>query len=244
MNCNKTATRLKLLREEKDLSHKKLADILVEKYHLSFSKQSMINYEKHTFARGISVEKLLCFADFYNVTTDYLLGISDCRNISADEVIAKTGLTEKSIQRLTECAQSKQSNDPFLYGLNYLIENDASESQNEKKTLRLLINYLSSGSERNTKVVVDENGVRLKKYKKPTDFLPPSKIYFDEFDAEQIISSLYLNDLNECIKKEKISYKNSEAYADFLKTVTDYKQLEMQRFMDRYKPRILSPKED
>ena len=42
------------------------------------------------------------FADYYNVSTDYLLGLSNTQHPDYDTVIAKTGLNEKSIGQLIE----------------------------------------------------------------------------------------------------------------------------------------------
>mgnify|MGYP003300950526 CR=1 FL=1 len=61
--------RLKILREEKGLNKTELANILKVK------PQSIGQYERGE--RDLSTEKLIQFAEFFGVTTDYILGISN-----------------------------------------------------------------------------------------------------------------------------------------------------------------------
>jgi transcriptional regulator with XRE-family HTH domain len=65
--------RVKLLREEKQLSQIELAKLL----HIANTTLSM--YE--TGKREPDFETLQLLADFFNVTTDYLLGRTDYRNV-------------------------------------------------------------------------------------------------------------------------------------------------------------------
>lgn len=102
--------RLKKLREEKGLSHEKLRNAIKEKYEIDISKDSLINYETsvetHSKAyknNGMKVEYLRCFADFYGVSSDYLLGLTNTRspNPKVDEIRKYTGLTEKAVEILS-----------------------------------------------------------------------------------------------------------------------------------------------
>jgi len=69
--------RLTILREEKGLTKKELANLLGVK------SQSIGQYERGE--RDLSTAKLIKFANFFGVTTDYLLGISSTReSASAD----------------------------------------------------------------------------------------------------------------------------------------------------------------
>ena len=70
------AARLRGLRESKRLSHERLARAMCEKYGISISKSSLLNYEAGAVA-GMRAEYLCCFADFYGVSTDFLLALSD-----------------------------------------------------------------------------------------------------------------------------------------------------------------------
>ena len=63
--------RLKILREEKNLTKTELATLL------NVKSQSIGQYERGE--RDLSTEKLIRFANFFGVTTDYLLGVSNTR---------------------------------------------------------------------------------------------------------------------------------------------------------------------
>lgn len=68
--------RLKELRIEKDLSQAKLADLF------NISQQAVSHYEKGI--RGIDSSLIASLAKFFDVSTDYLLGVSDVRNYTQD----------------------------------------------------------------------------------------------------------------------------------------------------------------
>ena len=117
------AENLKALRKEDHYSHDTLAKEIKKRYEgktiLSeregkkrksiTSKDSLISYEvadehhsKFASNLGMRVETLLLFSDFYGVSTDYLLGLSD---LPLPEEAAQTthsylGLSEKSISYL------------------------------------------------------------------------------------------------------------------------------------------------
>lgn len=99
------ASRLKKLREEKNLSHNKLRDALYDQLGISISADSLMNYEVACEHRsgayknlGMKVEYLLAFSAFYGVSTDYLLGLTDVRTpVSETQAIIKqTGLSEEN----------------------------------------------------------------------------------------------------------------------------------------------------
>lgn len=64
--------RIRDLREDADLTQKQMAKIL------NCSQQVYSNYELGQ--RDIPTFILIALADFYNTTTDYILGLSDDRN--------------------------------------------------------------------------------------------------------------------------------------------------------------------
>lgn len=84
-DCKKTSIRLKRLRESKKLSHDKLSDEIEDRYGVHIDKKTLINYEKaETLSskpdavKGMNITRLTALADYYGVSTDYLLGVSDC----------------------------------------------------------------------------------------------------------------------------------------------------------------------
>lgn len=79
------AKRLAELRESKNISQRELAEVL------GITRQSISLYEKAE--RNINIELLTKIAKYFNVSTDYLLGISDvlCVDEDAGEAVCKIG---------------------------------------------------------------------------------------------------------------------------------------------------------
>ncbi len=103
------AERLKTLREKRGLSHERLSKAIKEKYGIEISSDSLMNYEvsdkNHTkFGknRGMRVQYLHCLSDFYGVSSDYILGISDVKpsDITAQSVIEYIGLSDDTVKTL------------------------------------------------------------------------------------------------------------------------------------------------
>ena len=123
-----TAKRLKALREQKGISHKTLSEALKEHYNIRASKGTLIAYEvadeNHSQSnsfRGMSIERLFYLSQFYNVSADYILGLTDDnskKTIAVDDLglsseacavlrdLKQEG-TDGSIQRLALKALSK-----------------------------------------------------------------------------------------------------------------------------------------
>ena len=120
----KMGERLKALREKKGISHSKLSSELFEKYKIGFDKTTLMNYEVncecHTkFGKnlGMGADRLFVLADFYGVSTDYLLGITDIptADINIRAICDYTGLTEASIDFLHWYISEKR-NDTYMDG--------------------------------------------------------------------------------------------------------------------------------
>lgn len=103
------AQRLKALRNERGLSHESLRKALMEKYEIDISVDSLKNYEvskvPHAKAyknEGMRVEYLRVIAEFYGVSADYILGISDVKCQSADikMIVETTGISEENVSTL------------------------------------------------------------------------------------------------------------------------------------------------
>ncbi len=111
MNNEIVARRLKELRESKQLSHLILSEKLFEKCGIRISDKQLMYYEAaakdpyHTKAdspSGMSAKNLFALSQFYGVSTDYILGLTDIRNPDAtNRYICKyTGLTDESLEIL------------------------------------------------------------------------------------------------------------------------------------------------
>ena len=111
----KMGERLKILRENtfqdgKKLSHVTLRDKLKELYGIEISRDSLMNYEVSDIAHSkfgtnlkMRVEYLYCLADFYGVSTDYLLGISNYKSIETERTSPeKLGMNELSAEAQSE----------------------------------------------------------------------------------------------------------------------------------------------
>lgn len=86
--------KIKELREEMNIPQQKIADIL------GVSRQSLSLYEKGE--RTINVESLGKLSQFFGVSSDYLLGLSDIKSTEQDIKTAceVTGLSEKAIDNI------------------------------------------------------------------------------------------------------------------------------------------------
>lgn len=125
------AKRLKEERQRKGLSHVALSKSLKTAYGIDISKDSLQNYEvateSHTKSftnNGMRVEYLRCLADFYGVSTDYLLGLSDIRscNETLQDIHSKTGLSQSAIIKLMVDKDTGDSSSVEL--ISYLADKD------------------------------------------------------------------------------------------------------------------------
>lgn len=107
----KMGERLRKLRKSRGLSYERLQAAISEKYGVEISKDSLINYEvsdeNHTKRfknNGMRVEYLRYFSDFYHVSADYLLALSDIKatDSTTRDIYEKTGLSEHTISRLMQ----------------------------------------------------------------------------------------------------------------------------------------------
>lgn len=101
--------RLKDLRNNKNLTLEELAK------ETGISSKSLDNFERDDYL--VRHDAIIQLANYYGVSTDYLLGITDCPD-SVDTPISKLHLSDKAIERIC----SDQINSVLL---SEIIENDA-----------------------------------------------------------------------------------------------------------------------
>ena len=121
-------TRLKELRQKQGLSHVQLSNQLKDKYGISVSRDSLMAYEVADDTRskadklpnlGMRVEYLYCLADFYGVSLDYLLGVSDYRGpLENEQTLQSLDIPERFI---TEMLFFKNNGKPLLVFVFYLV---------------------------------------------------------------------------------------------------------------------------
>lgn len=120
--------RLRELRTARHLSFESLKKALMEKYNISISIDSLKNYEVsqswHTKAaqkEGMSIKYLRCFADFYGVSADYLLGmdVPQTPDVTIRDMVEKTGLSEQATKYLID---TNTHNPDLMHVLNNVLE--------------------------------------------------------------------------------------------------------------------------
>lgn len=119
------AARLKQLRKERKLSHVSLSTALNQQYGIDISRDSLMSYEvtdpnhnKPYKNEGMRVEYLRCLADFYGVSSDYLLGLTDdpSKKPAAADELGLSPVIIDEIKRYKEIAPWR------LSGLNTFLE--------------------------------------------------------------------------------------------------------------------------
>lgn len=106
------ASRLKYLREKAGLNQEQFAD------KLNISRGSVSYYENEQ--RVPDIEILVKIADYFGVTTEYLLGRSPNKTFENDYIGKKLGLSDDAIGTLEMNNQS--GNYPFIETVNHLLE--------------------------------------------------------------------------------------------------------------------------
>ena len=85
------AVRIKNLRQSRELNQVQLAE------KLGVKKQSISNWENDNIMP--SIDMLVRIADFFQVSTDYLLG-REVQNAGAPQMLDITGLTPRQIEHI------------------------------------------------------------------------------------------------------------------------------------------------
>lgn len=106
-----TAQRLHSLREEKGLTYDKLSTEIHKTCNVSISADSLSNYEvtatdnhaKSKKVLGMKIEFLHALAQYYNVSADFLLGLTENKTTDKDldAVCQYTGLSESAISQFS-----------------------------------------------------------------------------------------------------------------------------------------------
>lgn len=96
------------LREEKEITQQTLAD------DLGITRQSLSLYEKAE--RTINIDLIVKIADYFNVSTDYLLGRTDVKTTESNikAVCDYLYISELSANNIRKIAQKGESLDPLL----------------------------------------------------------------------------------------------------------------------------------
>lgn len=117
-----TKERLEDLRKEKKLSFEQLSKQLAER-GVNISHTNLKNYEindpvhpLYGRTRSMSIEYLVAFADFYDVSVEYLLGLSNSRKQEYYDISEHLGLCDGAIKALIQCKEnSGGQEEPKMY---------------------------------------------------------------------------------------------------------------------------------
>jgi len=109
------------LKDERTSKKKTIKEVCRE---IGISEGILSDYENDKKKPG--ADALAALASFYNVSVDYLLGLSECKDNTNDETNKETGLSEESINTLKELKKKMDKNDSessaILYLINSLIQ--------------------------------------------------------------------------------------------------------------------------
>lgn len=97
--------RFKKLRQEKGLKQEELVKDFNKKYHYNFTRAAISQYENDK--RIPEIEALQAFANYFDVTVDYLLGRTDIKNPSLFE---GSGIIKKALEEVDIVAEAVKDN--------------------------------------------------------------------------------------------------------------------------------------
>jgi transcriptional regulator with XRE-family HTH domain len=94
----KFGKRFKQLRAETKLKQQDFVDLFNSKYNFNFTRQAISLYE--TGKRIPEIDALTCFAQFFDVSVDYLLGRTDERNLNKETPKLDPGIKTIAAHRI------------------------------------------------------------------------------------------------------------------------------------------------
>lgn len=100
--------RFKQLRNEKKLKQEELINEFNKIFHFSFTKSAISQYENDK--RIPEIQALSAFADYFNVSVDYLLGKTDERNVDSDRLSKANSLKDELVDLMIKRGIIKDKN--------------------------------------------------------------------------------------------------------------------------------------
>lgn len=182
------AKRFKQLRTDKGLSLQKIAQ------DLNVTAQSLSLYEKGQ--RTINIDLLKRIAEYFGVSSDYLIGLSDVAATNTDLKAAcdYTGLSEKAVAEIVK----NRNNLFFFMFLDYIL----STQLDEKGIMLAIARYTMIVPTKGYFAITDYGDIRPIK---PRETLKERDLF--SLGTERIIKQAYMNDICEKIKALNINEK-------------------------------------
>lgn len=143
MERKKYAERIRLLRESKELTQAELAKNLSENNQKAVSREMVNLWENGS--RDLKTSQIIMLCEYFNVSADYLLGMSDVKTIEQDIKTAceVTGLSEKAIENIKSSMSYDLSTIPEINTFeNSQFAQFVKMSENEKNKLKELQDFI------------------------------------------------------------------------------------------------------
>lgn len=181
---------LKQLREEKNLSMDKMIEDLKKLYSISIAKSTISKWENNKADPSMENAKILC--NYFNISLDYLLGLSKYKN--------KEEELEAHKSKLIEFAKNHNKN---FYENNLLNNFNQLNDEGKKEAIKRVneLTELSKYKKENNKVVeLTRNNKEI--WEEPgKEHLMPIACHDDNLTDEE--KNIMNEKINEYIKKQK-----------------------------------------
>lgn len=83
---------------------------------MGIASGSLSKYQNGEAEAGCNAVKKI--ADYFSVSADYLLGLSDCREGENSDICRRSGLNEQAVQKLVMMNSLKIDDSPYIMGFN------------------------------------------------------------------------------------------------------------------------------
>lgn len=208
--CDKkdiTVERLRRLIDETGLARQAIAD------EMGCDVSTVTKHYNGT--RNLTIDFIAMYARYFNVSSDYLLGLSEVRTVSPDTamICRVTGLDDKAVRTLSEINDPTSFESPkeIIKTLNYLIgelnyrEQENGFSCNGQSVLLRLAEYLKSSRNEEAQVVhVLSNGMIFDDIAKAEKVTPhDGNISIKTMLAHEILDNYMLSALTDAVRNAK-----------------------------------------
>ena len=203
---NITVERLRTLIDETELPRQAIAD------EMGCDVSTVTKHYNGT--RNLTIDFIAMYARYFNVSSDYLLGLSEVRTVSPDTamICRVTGLDDKAVRTLGEINEPTNFESPkeIIKTLNYLIgelnyrEQEKGFSCNGQSVLLRLSEYLMNRGEEAQVVHVLSNGMIFDDIAKAEKVIPrDGNISIKTMLTHEILDNYMLSALTDAVRNAK-----------------------------------------
>ena len=207
--CDKkdiTVERLRRLIDETGLARQAIAD------EMGCDVSTVTKHYNGT--RNLTIDFIAMYARYFNVSSDYLLGLSEVRTVSPDTamICRVTGLDDKAVRTLSEINEPTSFESPkeIIKTFNYLIgelnyrEQENGFSCNGQSVLLRLAEYLMNRGEEAQVVHVFSNGTIFNDLEAAEKAIPRGRnISGKPMLAHEILDNYMLSALTDAVRNAK-----------------------------------------